>query len=54
MKDSPGNDFQHFRARYVNPYEGELQKYTHGQVIEVEDEDETKFDEQFKQLLELV
>jgi hypothetical protein len=44
----------YFKARYVNPYYGEDSKYTHGDVNKVEDEDQTKFDEQFKQLLELV
>ena len=54
VEDSPGNDFKFFRARYVNPYCGEHAGHTHGFVIETEDEDETKYDEQFKQLLELV
>lgn len=48
MEDSPGNDFQFFKARYVNPYCGEHHTHTHGFVIETEDEDETKYDEQFK------
>ena len=54
VPDSPGNDFLYFKARYVNPYKGEDPTYTHGAVIEEEDEDETKYDEQFKNLLELV
>ena len=54
VPDSPGNDFKFFKARYVNPYAGEDASHTHGFVIETEDEDETKYDQQFKQLLELV
>jgi len=51
---SNGNDFKYFRARYVNPYRGEDPECTHGTVIFEEDEDVTKFDDKFKQLLELV
>ena len=52
MPNTPGNDFKYFKARYVNPYEGEDEENTHGFVNEVEDEDETKFNDKFRMLLE--
>ena len=46
-----GKGFEYFKARYINPYDGEELDLIFGDVIAEEDEDLDRFDEDFKRLL---
>ena len=46
--DTAGDDFKYFNCRYVNPYDGEIMRYKHSDIIEAEDEEATKYDKSFK------
>ena len=50
-EDQNSTGFTHFKARYVNPYDGEEDQLIFGDTIAEEDEDLNRFDEEFKRLL---